>query len=129
MGDGLAEVEVDGERLYLLAEHVEELAAMKASSTVRLLPGFDQYVLGPGTADGHVTPAARRAAVSRQSGWISPVVVTGGVVSGTWELEDDLVRVAWFEESGRTPRARLGDEVARLSSILGRDLSVEVVSV
>jgi hypothetical protein len=129
MGDGLAEVEVDGERLYLLAEHVDELAATKASSTVRLLPGFDQYVLGPGTADGHVTPAARRAAVSRQSGWISPVVVTGGVVSGTWELEDDLVRVAWFEESGRTPRARLGDEVARLSSILGRDLSVEVVSV
>ena len=32
----------------------------------RLLPGFDQYVLGPGTKDGHVTPAARRTDVSRR---------------------------------------------------------------
>jgi hypothetical protein len=126
MGDRLAEVEVDGDRLHLLAEHVEELAATKASQAVRLLPGFDQYVLGPGTADGHVTPAHRRSAVSRQSGWISPTVIVGGVVSGTWELDGDTLRVAWFGEAGRTPRAALSAEVGRLSSIVGRDLDVDV---
>jgi hypothetical protein len=86
---------------------------------VRLLPGFDQYVLSPGTADAHVVPTARRAAVSKQRGWISPVVVAGGVVGGTWELDGDRVRLAWFREAGRPPpRTTLEAEVARLSSIL-----------
>jgi hypothetical protein len=89
---------------------------------VRLLPGFDQYVLGPGTDDGRVVPASRRAAVSRQSGWISPVVVVGGVVCGTWELDVDLVRIAWFGEAGTPPRKALRAELVRLSSILDREL-------
>ena len=77
-----AEIEIDGERRYVLVEDLDDLASTEPTRAVRLLPGFDQYVLGPGTADGHVVPTARRAAVSRQAGWISPVVVAGGVVSG-----------------------------------------------
>ena len=122
LGDRLAEIEVEGQLVYVLAEHLDELAATKPTTAVRLLPGFDQYVLGPGTADGHVVPTARRAAVSRQSGWISPVVVAGGVVCGTWELDGDRVRVSWFREAGRPPRTALKAEVARLSSILDRVL-------
>ena len=117
-----AEVDVDGERAHVLAEDVDELASMSPTAAVRLLPGFDQYVLGPGTDDGHVVPTSRRAAVSRQAGWISPVVVVGGVVCGTWELDGDRARVAWFPESGRPPRKALQEEVARLSSILDRGL-------
>ena len=122
-GDGLAEVDVDGETGYVLAEHVDELAAMQRSEAVRLLPGFDQYVLGPGTGDGHVVPLARRAAVSKQGGWISPVVVAGGAVCGTWELDGRRVRVAWFGEAGPPPATALADEVARLASILGHELA------
>jgi len=83
-------------------------------------------VLGPGTDDAHVVPAARRRAVSKQSGWIAPVVVAGGNVSGTWELKRDTVEVAWFRESGRPPAEPLAAEVARLSKILGRELAVAV---
>ncbi len=126
LGDRLAEVEVDGERAHVLAEDLDELAAARPTTAVRLLPGFDQYVLGPGTADGHVVPTARRAAVSRQAGWISPVVVAGGVVCGTWDLDGDRVRVAWHKEAGRPPRKALKAEVARLSSILDRALRSEV---
>jgi winged helix DNA-binding protein len=122
LGDRLAEVDVDGESAHVLAEDLDELASAKPTSAVRLLPGFDQYVLGPGTGDGHVVPAARRAAVSKQSGWISPVVVAGGAVCGTWELDSDRVRVAWFREAGKPPRKALDAEVGRLSSILDRDL-------
>ena len=121
MGDRLAPVEVDGERMHVLAEDLDGLVAATPTTAVRLLPGFDQYVLGPGTADSHVVPAGRRAAVSRQSGWIAPTVVAGGVVSGTWELDGDEVRVAWFSEAGRIPRRALLAEVERLSSLLGRD--------
>jgi len=124
----LAEVDVDGERAYVLAEDLEELAAVKPTTVVRLLPGFDQFVLGPGTGDGHVVPASRRAAVSRQAGWISPVVVVGGVVCGTWELDGDRARVAWFGEAGRPPRNALQAELTRLSSMLDRDLRL-VISV
>lgn len=129
LGDGLAEVEVDGERAYVDAQDLDELAATSPTTAVRLLPGFDQYVLGPGTGDGHVVPTARRAAVSRQAGWISPVVVLGGVVCGTWELDADRVRVAWFSEAGRPPRTALRAEAARLAAILRRDLEPLVESV
>jgi Winged helix DNA-binding domain len=122
----LAEVDVDGERAYVLAEDLDELAATSPTTAVRLLPGFDQYVLGTGTRDGRVVPASRRAAVSRQSGWISPVVVVGGVVCGTWELDGDQVRISWFAEVGKPPKRALDAEVDRLSFIIGRDLGPEI---
>ena len=126
LGDRIAEVDVGGDRAYVRSEDLDELAATRKTAAVRLLPGFDQYVLGPGTDDGHVVPTARRAAVSRQSGWISPVVVAGGAVSGTWQLDRDVMRVTWFEEAGRMPRHALQEEVGRLSSILDRDLELAV---
>jgi hypothetical protein len=126
LAERLAEVEVDGELAYVLAEDVDELASTRSSTVLRLLPGFDQYVLGPGTEDPHVIPAGRRAAVSRQAGWISPIAVLGGVVSGTWEAKDDQIRLAWFHEAGPTPSEALEEEVARLSAILGRDLRISV---
>jgi hypothetical protein len=122
LGDELAEVEIDGERAFVLAADLDGLASAKPTSAVRMLGGFDQWVLGPGTGDGHVTPAARRRDVSKQSGWISPVVVAGGVVRGTWERDGDQARIAWFKEVGRMPRHALHAEVARLSAILGREL-------
>jgi hypothetical protein len=127
--DQLAEVEVGGEPHWIRAEDLDALAAARPSIAVRLLPGFDEYVLGPGTEDGHVTPAARRSAVSRQAGWISPAVVGGGVVRGTWELDGSQVRVSWFSEAGKVPRSVLNEEVARLSQIVGRDLTPEVTTV
>ena len=100
-------VDVDGEPAWILAEHADEMAETKPTAAVRLLPGFDQFVLGPGTKDAHVTPTARRGDVSRTAGWISPVVVSGGVVSGTWELDGADLRIAWFKEAGQRCRARL----------------------
>lgn len=75
-----------GRVAYLLAEHLDDLAATEASDVVRLLPGFDQYVLGPGTGAIELIPPERRALVSRPAGWISPVVVYGGRVVGVWDL-------------------------------------------
>jgi hypothetical protein len=127
MGDRLAEVEIDGRPAHVLDEDLHELVSTRPTGAVRLLPAFDQYVLGPGTEDPLVVPAGRRAAVSRQAGWISPVVLAGGAVRGTWELARGEVRIAWFGEAGRPPREALDAEVLRLSSILGRDLHAAIV--
>jgi winged helix DNA-binding protein len=127
LGSRVAEVEVGGERAFVLAEDLDELVSTKPTRTLRLLPGFDQFVMGPGTDDGHVIPARRRAAVSKQSGWISPVVLAGGVVKGTWGLAGERVVVAWFNEAGAVQRMALQAEVKRLSTIVGRALRLEVV--
>jgi hypothetical protein len=126
LGDRLAEVEVDGEAALVRAEDVDALAAARPTRAVRLLPGFDQYVLGPGTTDIHVIPPGRRWDVSRQSGWIAPVVVSGGVVSGTWEVKGSDLRVTWFGEAGRPPGRALVAEVDRMGRILDRDLRLTV---
>ncbi len=126
LGDRLVEVEVGGELRLILAEHVDELAAAQPTNALRLLPGFDQYVLGPGTDDPHVVPAGRRAAVSKQSGWIAPTVVHAGVVAGTWELNGDRIRIGWFREAGTPPFAAIDTEVARHAAIAGRGLRLAV---
>ena len=71
---------------------------------------------------------ARRSDVSRQSGWIAPIVVAGGIVSGTWELDGDAVSVGWFGEAGKPPRRRLEAEVKRLGTILDRRLALSLAS-
>jgi hypothetical protein len=126
VSDRLAAVDVEGHRAYVLAKDVDELALARPTAAVRLLPGFDQYVMGLGTEDEHVVPKARRRTVSRQSGWIAPIVVSGGRVTGTWDLDGDRVRVGWFKEAGRPPRSRIQAEVERLASILARGLRSEV---
>jgi hypothetical protein len=121
-GDRLAAVDIDGESAYVLRADLDELAATPATTAVRLLPGYDQWVLGPGTADAHVVPAARRRVVSRQAN----IVIAGGVVSGTWTLTADQVVVAWFAEAGPPPREALAEEVARLATILNRLLRATI---
>jgi hypothetical protein len=127
LGDRLAQIEVEGDNVYVLSEDLDEIASARPTTAVRLLPGFDQYVLGPGTEDAHVLPAKRRTAVSKQSGWIAPIVVAGGVVKGTWEVDGESLRVGWFKEAGKPPRTRIEDEVERLSAIVGRRLRSEIV--
>ncbi len=126
LGDRLVAVEIDGEPAHLLRDDLDELASTPATTAVRLLPGFDQWVLGPGTLDRHVLPPARRKQVSRQAGWIAPIVVVGGVISGTWAVTDDQVVVDWFGEIGPVPRRRLGDEVDRVAATLGRTLRLTI---
>ncbi|MEU6079985.1 winged helix DNA-binding domain-containing protein [Streptomyces sp. NPDC047108] len=130
LGDALTEVDVEGERAYVLAEDADALARTKPSKEVRLLAGFDQYVLGPGTADTRVLAADRRKAVSRTAGWISPVVVHGGRVAGVWEVTDDgAVDVQVFAESGKVPRDALEAEAAHLAACTGRERELSVRTV
>jgi hypothetical protein len=116
------QVDLDGEPAYLLGEDLDDLTATPPSTVVRLLPGHDQWVLGPGTADPHVVPAARRALVSRGAS----IVIVGGVVSGSWSLAGDQVTVAWFAEAGQPPREALEEEIARLAGNLDRPLRSRV---
>jgi hypothetical protein len=89
---------------------------------VRLLPGHDQWVIGPSTKDEHVVPPEHRTPVTRKAN----LVVAGGVVSGTWSVKADELTVTWFPARGRPPRKAFDEEIARLSAILDRPLKVTV---
>jgi hypothetical protein len=119
MGDKLTEVDVEGRQALMLTEHVEELADIAVCKNARLLGGFDQYILGPGTNDEVLLPKAHRAAVSRTSGWISPIVVVNGRVAGVWDVLDHEIVVSSFPDSGRLPLKALQKEAAHVARASG----------
>ncbi|MEV4101934.1 winged helix DNA-binding domain-containing protein [Nonomuraea sp. NPDC049649] len=112
----LVEVETeDGLRLQALAEHLDDLAATRPADEVHLLPGFDPYILGaPRTLEPLIPPAAKPK-VSRQAGWISPVVLHQGRVAGVWKPEAGRVELDLFED---VPQTRLAAATARIETLL-----------
>ncbi|MBF6541903.1 winged helix DNA-binding domain-containing protein [Nocardia brasiliensis] len=120
LGEALTEVDVEGRAGYVRTGDLEQLAATRPSASVHLLGGFDQYVLGPGTADPVLLPGDHRAKVSRTAGWISPIVVAGGRIVGTWELAEDAVVLSMFDDAP-VPKRGLDAALDRLAVALGRD--------
>jgi hypothetical protein len=121
----ITEVDVDGETLFARAGDAEEIAMTPVPGPVRLLPGFDQYVLGPGTRDTRIIDSARRSFVSKTAGWISPVVIACGRVAGTWEAGKDSAEIALFRESPVVASADIQAELDHLG--IGVPLRITVV--
>ena len=110
--DRLVEVDVGGERRWHLAAYADELADVRPETWGRLLPGKDDWVMGPGTKDTWVVPSEHRTAMTRGA---NPVVVDG-VVGGTWRLDGQDVDAS-CTLSGEA-RTALEDEVDRLRGLL-----------
>jgi hypothetical protein len=121
--DQLVAVDVDGTAAYVLREDLDDLVASRPSEAVRFLPGHDQWVIGPGTKDTHVTPSSRRDLMTRKA---NPVIV-GGVVRGTWARRGAELTVTWLDEQ-RPPRAALAQQADRLAELLGKDLRLAITS-
>ena len=119
LSDRLAPVVVEGTASFVLADDLDELVGTGPTDVVRLLPAYDQWVLGPGTADPDIVPPAQRALVSRGAN----VVVAGGVVAGTWSTTDDDLSLALFED---VTRPALDEGIARLETVLDRSLRTTV---
>ena len=119
----LVAVEVEGTTAYVVREDVDSLVAARPSDALRFLPGHDQWVMGPGTKDVHVTPPARRDLVTRKA---NPVIM-GGVVCGTWARKGDELTVTWLDQR-RRPAKAIGLEAERLADILGLHLRLRLTA-
>ena len=89
LGDEVAQVDVEGESLTMLAADAKRIArGVGPVRSVRLLPGFDQYVIVSNRQAGHLMPPGDfRPLVFRNQGWISAVVEVDGRIEGVWRYE------------------------------------------
>jgi hypothetical protein len=88
---------------------------------VRLLPAFDEWLLGWASRD-LVLPAAHARRVAPGGGIIRPIAIADGRVFGTWRLDRPAGRVV-LEAFGRRPPGVAG-EIAALSAFVGQPLTV-----
>ena len=87
-GDAVT-TETIGGQAYLVAADRPEPAA---GTPVRLLPGFDEYVLGYKDRSAILTPEEELRVVPGKNGMFLGTVVVGGLVVGTWNRKTSARR-------------------------------------
>lgn len=121
-------VEVEGMHAWMLAADAREVLDTPPIRSVRLLPGFDQYVVAASHHARHLLPGDLRTRVYRPQGWISPVLLVNGRMLGTWRHEvkgsrlhvvmEPFVKIpVWVRRAG-------AQEAERLATFLGCTLSL-----
>ena len=128
LGDELSPVDLDGVQAWMLAPDAREVRELPPMRSVRLLPGFDQYVVAASCHARHLLPGDLRRRVYRPQGWISPVLLVNGRMEGIWrhEIKGSRVEVV-IEPFLKAPvwvRRAAGQEAERLAAYLGCTLSL-----
>jgi hypothetical protein len=129
LGDDVAQVDVEGSAAVMLAADLE-LAGDAPPRSVRLVPAFDQYVVGATRHAAQLGAAGLLDRIYRPQGWLSPVLLVGGRMGGVWrhELKGKrlLVRVEPFTKLPAWARRGAAEEAERLAAFLGGELELEV---
>ena len=128
LGDEGVEVDVEGDVCWMLADHAAEAARTKPRNVARLLPGFDQWVIGASRSAPAQLDPRHKARVYRPQGWISPVLLVNGRMEGVWRHERGRhTVVVEIEPFGKTPkwvRSEVAREARRLADFLGGELEL-----
>jgi hypothetical protein len=130
LGDEAAEVDVEGDRVWVLARDVRAIASAGSMDTARLLPAFDPWVVGaPREAPPQLDPR-HKTRVYRPQGWISPVLLLNGRMAGVWrhalKRRRVVVELEPFAGLPGWARRQLDAEAERLAAFL--DLELELRS-
>lgn len=129
LSDEVTQLQVDGIKAWMLSEDARELRDLAPMRSVRLLPGFDQYVVAASWHALHLLPGDLRSRVYRPQGWISPVLLVNGRMLGVWrhEVKGSRVQVE-IEPFIKTPawvRRGAKEEAERLAAFLGSQLQLK----
>ena len=105
-------IEIPGEKKnrFLLREDAAALSGRPSATTsIRLLPNFDSYLLAHREKDHLLSPHHYKR-VYRNQGWISPVVLIDGAIAGVWSHKAQGQETA---RKRRTVRQTLQDPARR----------------
>jgi Winged helix DNA-binding domain len=101
-----------------------------ARGVVRLLPSFDEYLLGWRDRDVVVAPQDWRE-INRGGGWLHPAIVVDGRAVGTWTTTGASrglrLEARPFSRLSSGARDGIAAEAAALASFLGTPIDVDVV--
>ncbi|GAA0992157.1 winged helix DNA-binding domain-containing protein [Subtercola frigoramans] len=112
--DRLETLEYDGQA-YWLAQGLQDATASRVRrSSVHLLPGFDEYLLGYADRRAALDEQYSQRIVPGNNGMFLPTVVSGGIVVGTWS------RTATSTQVAVTPEPFAGFSVAEESGVRRR---------
>lgn len=120
----LKEVTIEDQKTWIHSEDHDALfEAEKRDKPVRLLPGFDPFLLAHAGKD-HLVEREHYKRVYRNQGWITPVVLWNGRVIGTWSTsrrgKELSVEFEPFEKQSKTVHSKVSQEIAGLESFLNR---------
>ncbi len=128
LGEAVDLVDVEGTPAWMPLDRVEEAVGASPEGTVRLLPAFDQYVLGATRHASSLLPEDFRDRVYRPQGWVSPVLLVDGHMDGVWRHERKGSRlevlIEPFVELAPWVRREAEMEAERLAGFLGGKLEL-----
>lgn len=122
LDDELIEVSIEEKKASVLRQDCEQLMnANLREPVLRLLPGFDPYLLAHAEKN-HLVDDAFYKRVYRNQGWISPVVLLNGRIIGIWTAagrgKGSSFDVELFEKGSKITRAMIEEEAASLGAFL-----------
>jgi hypothetical protein len=117
-GDAVT-TETIGGQAYLVAPDRPEPAA---GTPVRLLPGFDEYVLGYKDRSAILTPAEELRVVPGKNGMFLGTVIAGSLVVGTWNRRTTTKRTVVTVTPFAALSASRRRDVERAAAAYGRHL-------
>lgn len=119
----LEEIRIEKTVSLLLGEDMDALTAdLGGADSVRLLPHFDPYLLAHREKD-HLVAERHYKQVYRNQGWISPVVLVNGSITGVWshkvQGKNLTITVEAFSGTSRKVKTRIAEESESLAGFLG----------
>ena len=133
LGDEAIELDVEGERVWVLARDIPAIIGTEAPDVARLLPAFDPWTIGASRSAAAVLEPTHKARVYRAQGWISPVVLVNGRMAGVWKHIRQgrrmLVEIDLFSPLPEWARTQIEAEVERLAMFLDRDVELQLPKV
>jgi hypothetical protein len=128
LGEEVSPIELGDAQYWMLAADAREASELPPQRSVRLIPAFDQYVIGASRHAEHLLLGNLRGRVYRPQGWISPVLLVNGLMQGVWRHQikgsrvDVLVEP--FVKIPRWVRNAAEQEAERLAVFLGGKLTL-----
>jgi len=127
--DDLIEVNVEGKKALLLRDDYEELTSVSLKNPfLRLIPGFDSYLLAHVNKD-HLIPPVNYKRIYRNQGWISNSVLLNGRIIAVWSYKRSGTRLVVTIEPLRKLSKAIQNEIRREADSLAAflDLQPELV--